>query len=306
MDKIIEIQGLKKSYGPVEAVRGIDLYVEPGALFAFLGPNGAGKSTTIDILCTQLAPDAGRVTVCGHTLGREDAQIRRSIGVVFQDHLLDPLLTVSENLWMRGSLYGLSRETLEEQVERAIRTVDAGDFRDRRYGKLSGGQRRRADIARALINRPRLLFLDEPTTGLDPQTRASVWRTIRALQKESGMTIFLTTHYMEEVAAADYVAIIDHGTVAARGTPTDLRRRFTKDHLVFTPRAEGRAACEAVLAETAHQDRAGRIDVPLEESLAALPLLEKLSPHIEAFEVLAGSMDDVFLRVTGREMREDL
>lgn len=217
--RIIEVTGLSKSFGSVDAVKGIDFYVEAGKLFAFLGPNGAGKSTTIDMALHPFAPRRRRVLIDGHLLGREDDEIRRKIGVVFQDSVLDPLLSVRENLLVRARLYGSDRQDYEANVRRAIETAGVEPFLNRRYGKLSGGQRRRTDIARALVNTPKILFLDEPTTGLDPQTKKNVWETIRALQKENNMTVFLTTHYMEEAAGADYIMIIDNGEIVARGTP---------------------------------------------------------------------------------------
>jgi len=215
LSHIINVSNLKKNYGNVKAVKGIDFHVNEGQLFAFLGPNGAGKTTTIDIICTLLKPDSGAVTVNGYTLGKQDDKIRKNIGIVFQDNLLDNLLTVKENLYTRGSFYGLSKKELLVAVEKAARAADVESFYNRPYGKISGGQRRRADIVRALVNTPKILFLDEPTTGLDPQTRKSVWDTIRNLQKGTGMTVFLTTHYMEEAAKADYVAVIDNGQISA-------------------------------------------------------------------------------------------
>lgn len=228
MEKMMEVHGLMKSYGKVEAVRGIDFYVEKGKLFAFLGPNGAGKSTTIDILSTALKADQGTAVINGYSLGKEDSKIRSSIGVVFQGHHLDDLLTVRENLLSRGSFYGLQGKALHEAVEQAAQEAEVTDFLHRPYGKLSGGQRRRADIARALVNRPQILFLDEPTTGLDAQTRRNVWDRIHELQKEKGMTVFLTTHYMEEAASADYVIVIDHGKIAAKGTRPSLSRSMQR------------------------------------------------------------------------------
>ena len=194
MKKAIVIENLTKTYGDLKAVDNISFYVEEGSLFAFLGPNGAGKSTTISILNTFLKPDGGRVEIGGRILGKEDSKIRAEIGAVFQESLLDPLLTVKENLSIRGSFYGLKGKSLKNAVADAIEKSGATDFMNRPYGKLSGGQRRRADIARALINTPKILFLDEPTTGLDPQTRLSVWETVSNLRKEYGMTVFLTTH----------------------------------------------------------------------------------------------------------------
>jgi multidrug/hemolysin transport system ATP-binding protein len=190
MDKIIEVKGLHKSYGQLHAVKGLDFYVERGKLFAFLGPNGAGKSTTIDIICTFLKQDSGTVRVDGHILGQQDTEIRRIIGAVFQDGLLDSLLTIEENLKARGEFYGLKGAKLKAAVSRAAQIAGVSELLKRPYGKLSGGQRRRCDIARALIHTPKILFLDEPTTGLDPQTRKSMWETIIRFQRQNDMTVF--------------------------------------------------------------------------------------------------------------------
>jgi multidrug/hemolysin transport system ATP-binding protein len=287
----------------VEAVKGIDFYVEAGTLFAFLGPNGAGKTTTIDILCTLLKPDAGEVTVGGLRLGSDDAKIRSSIGVVFQSSLLDPLLSTRENLMFRGSFYGLTGTGLKEAVDHAIQSAGAEDFKDRPYGKLSGGQRRRADIARALVNTPRVLFLDEPTTGLDPQTRRNVWDTVHALQKECGVTVFLTTHYMEEAASADYVAVIDNGLIAAKGTPAELKEQYSSDHLRLTASDE-RALLEVLdRMHVQYSPEGGAYFVKLKKTMDALPLLEACEGLITGFEVFSGSMDDAFIGITGKEIR---
>jgi multidrug/hemolysin transport system ATP-binding protein len=303
VEKIIEVKGLQKAYGPVRAVKGLDFYVESGKLFAFLGPNGAGKSTTIDILCTLLRPDAGEVTVDGHRLGAEDAAIREAIGVVFQDHLLDPLLTVEENIRVRGGLYPGNRKALDAAVRNAAAATDIGDFLSRPYGKLSGGQKRRADIARALVHTPRILFLDEPTTGLDPQTRKSVWDSIRVLQRETGLTVFLTTHYMEEAAEADYVVVIDDGTIAARGTPTELKDRYAGDQLKLSP-ADRTGLLAALRAMQVDFTLSGeRVAVRLNGTMDALPLLDELKGYLAGFEVLGGTMDDAFIGITGKEIR---
>ena len=235
MGNIIEVSGLKKSYGNVRAVKGIDFSVDRGTLFAFLGPNGAGKSTTIDMVCTLLAPDFGKVVIDGFMLGKDDAAIRGIIGVVFQGHVLDPLLTVRENLLTRARFYGITGGRAREAANAAAVAAGAAEFADRRYGKLSGGQKRRADIARALVNTPKILFLDEPTTGLDPKTKGDVWRTITELQRETGMTVFLTTHYMEE-AAADYITIVDNGEIAVHGTPYELEKRYSTDTMRLKPK----------------------------------------------------------------------
>jgi multidrug/hemolysin transport system ATP-binding protein len=197
--------------------------VKKGQIFAFLGPNGAGKSTTIDMICTLTSLDSGKIVVDGHELGKEDDEIRNSIGVVFQDGVLDPMLTVENNLKIRGTFYKLKGKKLKDAIERVSEATNISELLNRKYGTLSGGQRRRCDIARALLNTPKLLLLDEPTTGLDPQTRQSVWDTILKLKHETDMTIFLTTHYMEEVVNSDYVVVIDRGKVVAEGTPDELK-----------------------------------------------------------------------------------
>lgn len=234
MEAAITVKNLTKSYGDVKAVQGIDFEVEKGSLFAFLGPNGAGKSTTINMICTFLQPAAGEVTVNGFTLGKQDDEIRKIIGAVFQEGVLDKLLSVEENLRVRGSFYGLKDAELTRAIEKTSAITGIGDLLKRRYGKLSGGQRRRCDIARGLIHAPRILFLDEPTTGLDPQTRKHMWETLSKIQQENDMTVFLTTHYMEEAADADYVTVIDDGKITAQGTPSELKEAYSKDRLLLT------------------------------------------------------------------------
>jgi multidrug/hemolysin transport system ATP-binding protein len=304
MQKIIEVHGLKKSYGPVQAVKGIDFYVESGKLFAFLGPNGAGKSTTINIVCTLLTKDAGTIIVDGHETDKEDAAIREEIGIVFQDSVLDPLLTIRENLQTRGSFYHLDKNALNQAIESAMVTTDIVGIADRRFGTLSGGQRRRADIARALVNHPKILFLDEPTTGLDPQTRKNVWRTIEGLQKEHGMTVFLTTHYMEEAAMADYVVVIDDGLIAAKGTPAELKEKYSTDSLQIKP--VDPEAVKAILNDNgiAFREASDLVIVDLPRTVDSLPILRLLEGHIASMQVLNGTMDDAFIGITGKEIRE--
>lgn len=305
MSQIIKVSNLTKDYGKVKAVRGIDFHVNEGELFAFLGPNGAGKTTTIDIICTLLKPDSGTVTVSGYTLGKEDDKIRKNIGIVFQDNILDNLLTVRENLYTRGSFYGLSHKELKAAVQSAMKSADVESFCKRPYGKLSGGQRRRADIARSLVNKPKILFLDEPTTGLDPQTRKSVWDTIRNIQKRTGMTVFLTTHYMEEAAKADYVAIIDNGLISAKGTPSDLRARYSTDTLRLIPKDSDRLSLFLNNQKIEFVISGGAFVVFISNTLDALPLVNKVENLISGFEVISGSMDDAFVKITGFTIRED-
>lgn len=304
LDNIIEVSGLHKSYGSVHAVKGIDFYVEAGKIFAFLGPNGAGKSTTIDIICTFLKPDSGSVTVDGHTLGKADSTIRTSVGAVFQDNLLDDLLTVEENLKTRGSFYGLKGKALHEAAVKAAEITGVTELLRRPYGKLSGGQRRRCDISRALVHTPKILFLDEPTTGLDPQTRKVVWETVTSLQKETGMTVFLTTHYMEEAAGADYVIVIDDGQIAAKGTPADLKERYTSDKLSLVCRDKEAVCAQLEEQNIPYQVTAGQVVVMLPSTLSSVPLINQFKEEITGFEVTKGTMDDAFIAITGKEIRE--
>ncbi|MDD6396094.1 MAG: ABC transporter ATP-binding protein [Firmicutes bacterium] len=302
MENIIEVSNLKKSFGEVKAVKGISFSVEQGSLFAFLGVNGAGKSTTIDMISTMLRPDGGSVTLGGHVLGRDDDEIRHEIGIVFQDSLLDPLLTVKENLMLRGSFYGMSKSQVKEKVSKISETVGLGEFLNRRYGKLSGGQRRRADIARALLNTPKVLFLDEPTTGLDPQTRKSVWNTIKSLREDSGMTVFLTTHYMEEAAQADYVTIMSKGEIIARGTPIELKEQYSSDMLKmkYTDKEALAARLQEIGAE--YIEGAETLNVKLNDTMQAIPIIEKCKDCFVNFEVVNGTMDDAFLNATGTNL----
>ena len=301
MDRIIKVNSLKKSYGSVEAVKDISFYVERGGLFAFLGPNGAGKSTTIDIICTFLKPDGGEVIIDGLTLGRDDEKIRGLIGVVFQDGLLDRLLTVEQNLRVRGSFYGLRGKELNEAVKNTASMCGITDILKRQYGKLSGGQRRRCDIARALINTPKILFLDEPTTGLDPKTRRMVWDIIVELQKTLGMTVFLTTHYMEEAAGADYVIVIDEGKISAKGTPAELKDRYSKDRLILSAKDMDTLCSKLDKINVSYSVTADSVTIETDGTMSALPVLDACKDHIYAFEVLKGTMDDAFLAITKKE-----
>lgn len=303
MDNIIEITGLKKSFGNVNAVKDIDFYVEKGTLFAFLGPNGAGKSTTISMISTLLKPDAGEVVINGFTLGKEDKEIRSILGIVFQESLLDDLLSVKENLMIRGSMYGLKNKELKTAMENAVECTGVREYLNRPYGKLSGGQKRRADIARALVNTPKILILDEPTTGLDPQTRLNIWETIERLRKEKGMTIFLTTHYMEEAAKADYVVVIDKGQITAKGTPTQLKERYSNDSMII--HTSQTVEISDILESMGHSYviNVDTITVLLESTMEAFPILDQCKDKMIGFQVLKGTMDDAFIHITGKEIR---
>lgn len=302
MEKVIEVSQLRKSYGKIEALKGIDFYVERGKLFAFLGPNGAGKSTTLDILCTFLQPDGGEVRINQNILGRDDEKIRGDIGVVFQDNMLDALLSVEENLKTRGRFYGFSEAALRSRVDEIVQLLNMRDILKRRYGKLSGGQRRKCDIARALINAPSILFLDEPTTGLDPKTRKVIWETVRDIQRKNNMTVFLTTHYMEEAAEADYVIVINEGRLVARGTPSALREQYSSDRLRLS--AKELPALKEILQEMglSFSVRADEVSIALDSTMEALPILDRCRHLLTSFELYKGSMDDAFISIIGEEL----
>ena len=302
-NEIIKISHLSKSYGTVEAVKDITLNVYEGELFAFLGPNGAGKSTTINIISTLLKKDKGEVVLNQHKLDEENDRIRNDIGIVFQQSFLDALLTVKENLYTRACFYDLDAATIEKRINNLSEQLSLHEFLNRPYGKLSGGQRRRADIARALINHPKILFLDEPTTGLDPQTRHNIWNYIEDLRIKHKMTIFLTTHYMEEASKCDRVCIIDHGQILEMKTPRELRIQYAPTLLRIKSKLLEAKDIEA-LGYTFHTTNDG-YEVILKESKEAFKLLDEHRSKIEQFEVVEGTMDTVFLALTGQSIRED-
>lgn len=296
----ISIRGLRKSYGDVVAVDGISFDVPEGSFFAFLGPNGAGKSTTISILCSLLGYDSGEVRVFGKAM--DDPSVRMDIGVVFQEPMLDSRLTVRENISVRGMMYGLKGESLAASVDRAMAVTDATEFADRPYGKLSGGQRRRADIARALVHWPKLLVLDEPTSGLDPMTRKNIWDTVSGLNRENGITVLLTTHYMEEAANADDIVIINRGTIVAHGTPEMLRERYCSDTMRVVPREGSDIASVLERNGVGFSEDRGVIEIPLGSTIDSVPLVYMLDGRMESLEIRTGTLDDAFLRITGEEM----
>lgn len=298
LDNIIEICGLCKRFKDVEAVKDISFKVKRGELFAFLGVNGAGKSTTISIICGRLAKDAGKVVIDGVDIDAAPDTIKNTLGVVFQNSALDKPLTVRQNLESRAALYGITGDAFEKRLAELSFMLDFSELLDRTLGKLSGGQRRRIDIARALLHHPKLLILDEPTTGLDPQTRRLLWQTITKLRKEEGVTVFLTTHYMEEAAEADYVVVIDAGRIAAHGTPLDLKNRYTGDFVTLYGVSE-----DAVRALDVPYERVPdgiRISVP--GTRAATELVLRAPELFVDYEITKGKMDDVFLAITGKNL----
>lgn len=304
MEPIIKVEGLKKYFKDVKAVDDISFLVERGELFGFLGVNGAGKSTTINMLCTLFSPTAGSAEICGLKVGRENEEIRRRIGVVYQNNCLDERLTVKENLFVRGALYEKNSRKLKENILKICEILELKDVYNRRFAKLSGGQKRRCEIARALVNTPEIMFLDEPTTGLDPATRKKVWECLARLRKEDNMTIFLTTHYMEEAAKASHIAVIDAGQIKEYGTPFALKEQYAKDKLKLIPKPEYEETLQKQLAsmELFFKKKEEYLVVSLPDSLAALPVLDKVREQLEGFEMVQGSMDDVFLNVTGKAL----
>lgn len=310
MEQVIRVEGLKKYYKEIKAVDDISFTVESGELFGFLGVNGAGKSTTINMLCTLYPPTAGEIEICGHRLGREDGEIRKKIGVVWQNNCLDERLTVKENLYVRGALYGQSRVELRDSVDRVCDRLGLSDIYGRLFGKLSGGQKRRCEIAAAIVNTPRVLFLDEPTTGLDPATRLLVWESLDAMRREDGVTIFLTTHYMEEAARASHIAVMDQGRIREFGTPFALKERFAMDKLKLIPREGEEERVEEILKRfcggierNAMEQREEYYLMALSKSLEAMPILRETEKYLKGFELIQGSMDDAFLSITGKTLK---
>ena len=298
MSSIIEISSLSKRFGEVQAVNDLSFRVKEGELFAFLGINGAGKSTTINIMCGQLSKDSGTVQLSGVDLDSDPDSIKRNLGVVFQNSVLDKELSVQDNLQSRAALYGIRGKAFRERLAELAGLLEFDDLLKRTVGKLSGGQRRRIDIARALIHRPKILILDEPTTGLDPQTRSTLWQVIGDLRKNEGMTVFLTTHYMEEAADADYVVILDSGMIAAEGTPLELKNTYTGDFITVYGAEESQIKQLGAPYETIRD--AYRVSVP--NTAAATELILKYPDIFRDYEITKGKMDDVFLAVTGKKL----
>lgn len=298
MDTVIQIENLRKSFGEIEAVRDLSFRVGRGELFAFLGVNGAGKTTTIGIMCGLLPKDGGRVVIDGYDLDSHSDEIKRRIGVVFQSSLLDGALSVRDNLLSRAALYGIVGEAAERRISELSDMLELGDLMRRSVGKLSGGQRRRIDIARALLHEPSILILDEPTTGLDPQTRRIIWSVISDLRRKSGTTVLLTTHYMEEAADADYVVIIDGGKIAAEGTPLDLKNRYTGDYVTLYGVSEDEVRSLGVKYESGR----GMHRLILPNTRAATALIAAHSDIFVDYEITKGKMDDIFIAVTGKAL----
>ena len=299
MNKIIEIRNLNKSFGNIKAVNDLSFDVAEGELFAFLGVNGAGKSTTINIICGQLSYDSGSVIIDADNLNSNSQSIKNALGIVFQNSVLDKALTVYDNLENRADLYGIYGNKFKARLNELSELLDFKDLLKRTVGKLSGGQLRRIDIARALLHNPKILILDEPTTGLDPQTRKTLWNVISILRKEKNMTVFLTTHYMEEAAEADYVVIIDSGKITAKGTPLELKNTYTGDFITLYGTKNSEIELLNCSYEKIH-DTVYRVSV--ENTEAATKLILKYPEIFRDYEITKGKMDDVFLAVTGKKL----
>ncbi len=302
--KAIKVENLVKYYeNGVLAVDNISFDVDRNSFFAFLGPNGAGKSTTINIISTLLEKSEGDVYVFDHKVNEEDMKIKERIGVVFQTSMLDDLLTVRENLDVRASFYKLSNQAFQKRLEEIDEYLQFFSFLDQRYGNLSGGQKRKADIARALLNWPEILILDEPTTGLDPKSRKDIWTLINQLRREKDITIFLTTHYMEEVLDASKVVVIDNGKILAVGSSEELRVMYSNDRLKVIPKNG--------FEEILKQDNVNyyimndTINIVLEDCFDGIEYVNKYKDNIKEFEILRGDMDDVFLAITGRKLGDE-
>ena len=298
MNTIIKIDNLTKTYGSLKAVDDLSFEIRKGELFAFLGVNGAGKSTTINIICGQLKKDEGTVIIDDLNLDDNLAKIKEKIGVVFQASILDPQLTVKDNLEIKASLYGLSRKEIKSRVGELAEILDFNSYLNRPLAKLSGGQKRRIDIARALLNKPDILILDEPTTGLDPQTRKMIWAVITKLRKENNMTVLLTTHYMEEASEADYVVIIDQGKMVAHGTPLDLKNKYVGDYmLIYNVKEE-----DVKKLGLPYINIPNGYKIEVNDTLEATNLIVNNRELFVDYELIKGKMDDVFLKVTGKNL----
>ncbi|MBE6607526.1 MAG: ABC transporter ATP-binding protein [Ruminococcaceae bacterium] len=298
MKKIIEIKNLSKSFGDIKAVDELSFSVREGELFAFLGVNGAGKSTTINIMCGQLSKDSGKITINGSDLDKNIDSIKSELGVVFQNSVLDSALSVYDNLESRAALYGIFGSEFKERLSELAKLLEFENILKQSVGKLSGGQRRRIDIARSLLHKPKILILDEPTTGLDPQTRKLLWNVIYELRQKENMTVFLTTHYMEEASDADYVVILDGGKISDEGTPLELKNKYTRDYITLYSVTEN----EAKKLGVEYRSNRDSFLLTVENTAKATELIIKNPEIFKDYEITKGKMDDVFLAVTGKKL----
>ena len=298
MPNIIEINNLDKSFQDVHAVNDLSLRVKEGELFAFLGVNGAGKSTTISIMCGMLAKDGGKVFIDGKDVDKDMREITKELGVVFQNTVLDAKLSVKDNLTSRAALYGITGKEAKQRIAHLAELLEFKDILNRTFGKLSGGQKRRVDVARALLNNPKILILDEPTTGLDPEARKALWSVVTSLRKNQNMTVFLTTHYMEEAADADYVVILDSGKISAEGTPLELKNNYTGDFVTIYNVDEDKIKALGLPYENIRD----AVRIAVKNTEEARDLIVRHPDLFTDFEITKGKMDDVFLAVTGKKL----
>lgn len=298
MQNIIEINNLDKSFQDVHAVNDLSLRVKEGELFAFLGVNGAGKSTTISIMCGMLAKDGGKVFIDGKDVDKDMLEITKELGVVFQNTVLDAKLSVKDNLTSRAALYGITGKEAKQRIAHLTELLEFKDILNRTFGKLSGGQKRRVDVARALLNNPKILILDEPTTGLDPEARKALWSVVTSLRKNQNMTVFLTTHYMEEAADADYVVILDSGKISAEGTPLELKNNYTGDFVTIYNVDEDKIKALGLPYENIRD----AVRIAVKNTEEARDLIVGHPDLFTDFEITKGKMDDVFLAVTGKKL----
>lgn len=298
MQNIIEINNLDKSFQDVHAVNDLSLRVKEGELFAFLGVNGAGKSTTISIMCGMLAKDGGKVFIDGKDVDKDMREITKELGVVFQNTVLDAKLSVKDNLTSRAALYGITGKEAKQRIAHLAELLEFKDILNRTFGKLSGGQKRRVDVARALLNNPKILILDEPTTGLDPEARKALWSVVTSLRKNQNMTVFLTTHYMEEAADADYVVILDSGKISAEGTPLELKNNYTGDFVTIYNVDEDKIKALGLPYENIRD----AVRIAVKNTEEARDLIVRHPDLFTDFEITKSKMDDVFLAVTGKKL----
>jgi len=305
MKPIIEVKNYTKKYGDFTAVDDVSFEVEEGSIFAFLGPNGAGKSTTINTLCTMMEKTAGTLLIDGKDVSTEKDAVREAIGVVFQSQTLDEKMTVNENLKMHCVFYGVPKQEVKDRINFVLTLVNLLDWQNKSVSSLSGGMKRRVEIARALLHYPKVLFLDEPTSGLDPQTRNRMWEYITRLQKEKNITIFLTTHYMDEAEICDHVAIMDNGKIMVNDTPENLKRLYTKDKAIV--KVSNPDVFEAALKRDGHTYKKEKetfyIDIDAVQHF--LQFVEEFKNELKDLEIKKGTLNDVFLEITGKEIREE-
>lgn len=305
-NKALVVKNLNKSYGEKKAVNNISFSVDKGSLFAFLGINGAGKSTTINIICSILSKDSGTIEVEGHDLDSERDIIKSIIGVTFQNSVIDDKLTVLDNLRFRTEFYSLSKQEAKENIDRIVELLDLKQILNQQVKRLSGGQKRRVDIARAIVHKPKFLILDEPTTGLDPKSRIMVWNLINKIRQETKMTVFLTTHYLEEAEKATNVVIMNKGNIIAEGTPNDLKNKYASDHIIaYIPKNE---EFESKLNDDKikfhYLDEQGFYKIIIKDTSEAKKIIAKYDEYLTDIEIKKGDMDDVFLNVTGGSINE--